>query len=530
MLVLWVTLVLLLGATGISISVCNADQSGGKNVDIYLELEEKSTNEVKSISIVSSLSEISRDEYMNLHKEKNLINTMAEDATRIGKIELDESLLINGEILSEDILEIELFEKSYRIPMDEMRKRDETIMGRGSVLNTDFGFMTLSCKEGKVSMTIEIAEENKQYAIRYNEHLGGHYLYESSLDEVNQCKSISSNPSNNILVDQNSGENVSLEEYLSEIDSIELETNETSISEKENSEDTEINVMVVYTKNAADWAEKWEGDIENTINEAHQRANTVVDNSEVGITFNLVHTGQVDYEETDDIVTDMFRLVEPFSYMREVHHWRDEYDADLISLFTNSSDYNWGGMALGPIHERMLSPWLAFSISQIRGASRGFTHIHEIGHNMGAGHHKEQYTQPGPQLYDYSAGWRDPDLEISTVMSYSGGREYDDGISTITIPYFSNPDITFLGVQIGDPEDADNARTLRKTKRIVSEFSEGSFIRQGDLARAATIFERIGGWIYGAYAFLRTTLGDIRQVIPLMLLRGKSLRTDYSRG
>jgi len=526
-LVLWVTLVFLLGASGISISACSAERKDEKNLEISSG-SEKNVNEIETISIVSSLSEINKDSVLS--KEPDLMNPMAEDAERVGEIDLDESKLTDGDISSEDILEIELFEESYRIPIDEITKRDETITGRGGVLNTDFGFMTLSCEEEKVSMTIEIAEENKQYAIRYNEDFEGHYLYENSLDELNKLESTSLNPSDEIPINQNSDEEVSLEEYLSEIDSPELETNETSMSDVDNSEDTEIDVMVVYTERAADWAEEYEGGIGNAINEAHQRANTVVDNSEVGITFNLVHTGQVDYEETDRIGRDMFRLIEPVSYMREVHHWRDEHDADLVSLFTNSPDYDWGGISSKIHYEWQLSPWFGFSISQIWSASRGFTHIHEIGHNLGAGHHKEQDTQPGPRLYDYSAGWRDPYLGISTVMCYSSGNEYDDGVSTTTIPYFSNPDITYNGVLIGDPEDADNARTLRETKGIVSEYSEGTYVNQGDLATGATIFHGIGGWIYGAYDSLRTILDDVRSVIPLMLARGKSLGTDHSRG
>ena len=111
--------------------------------------------------------------------------------------------------------------------------------------------------------------------------------------------------------------------------------------------------------------------------------------------------------------------------------------------------------------------------------------IHEIGHNLGAHHHKEQNYQPGPHtwLNSYSAGWR---FEwnanwYNTLMSYSGGHFFDPpapgaGITSIEIGYFSNPDLVVAGtdIKLGHPADGDNARTLRETKHRVAAFRDGT--------------------------------------------------------
>jgi hypothetical protein len=83
---------------------------------------------------------------------------------------------------------------------------------------------------------------------------------------------------------------------------------------------------------------------------------------------------------------------------------------------------------------------------------------HEIGHNLGCNHDAANATGPG--FFAYSKGWN---FQVNgrtygTIMSYPGDR----------IPYFSAPEISFLGVPTGLAGVADNAATVRATAPLVA--------------------------------------------------------------
>lgn len=459
------------------------------------------------ISLPSSVSEIDEGEYRDIYDDIGYTNSISEKAKRVGKI--DESGPNISELSIEDVWKLELFEKSYEIIIGDIERRGKTISGRGTLKDSNFGFMTVSSHSGKLSVTIELPEENTQYALRYNDQIDEHHIYQRSLDEVNSIETNGLYPAENSYLNNGRIKNSVLntrspendhdyESYhgfqreesiessnsfsskdvidssdsaqsISKATSVEQDTSETVI---DTNSDTEIGVMIVYTENAAKWAEDNEGGIENVINEAHERSNIVADNSDLGIDFELVHTGQVDYQE-DNSRADLERLTNPQDgYMDEVHQWRLEYGADLVSLFADFDYIGGMGWLLDEADGRTDA---GFSMSAVQRASDTHVHIHEMGHNMGAGHHKDQlHRTAGPGLFNYSAGWRDTDNKISTIMTYQSGRAFEDGVNTTWIPYFSNPDIEHpdYGVQIGDPEDADNARTLRETKETVSKYSE----------------------------------------------------------
>ena len=77
------------------------------------------------------------------------------------------------------------------------------------------------------------------------------------------------------------------------------------------------------------------------------------------------------------------------------------------------------------------------------------------GHNLGSDHDRENASNTG--AFDYSYGYR----FVANGTIYRDVMAYDPGIR---IPYFSNPNITYLGVPIGiaagSPNSADAARTL----------------------------------------------------------------------
>ena len=102
-----------------------------------------------------------------------------------------------------------------------------------------------------------------------------------------------------------------------------------------------------------------------------------------------------------------------------------------------------------------------------------YSSIHELGHNLGCHHHKQQNYQPGPGLYGYSAGWRwigAGGTYYCTVMTYTEGIYFPDGHNAIRLPFFSNPNVYYGGYQIGDVTDGDNARTIRNIRTVISGY------------------------------------------------------------
>ena len=246
-----------------------------------------------------------------------------------------------------------------------------------------------------------------------------------------------------------------------------------------------IRVMVVYTPAAASKVDQ-EGGIENIANMAVAETQTVLDNSKTWTGMELVHTAEVDYTEfvkrefpsgklVNDSKIDLERLQDPDDgHMDEVHDWRDQYFADLVVLLADVNDV--GGISY-LLNNPEGSPDYAFSLVKVQQVFSNYTFVHEVGHNLGLHHHKEQNMEPGPGLFDYAAGWRwegEGDQGntqwYNTVMSYSSGDYFDNGIMSVTLPYFSNPGVYHNGHPTGHPGDGDNARAVREIRRVVAAY------------------------------------------------------------
>jgi hypothetical protein len=240
-------------------------------------------------------------------------------------------------------------------------------------------------------------------------------------------------------------------------------------------EEVTINLMIVYTPAAASWASQNAGGINNVINQAMSRAQTALDNSNTYIELSLQHSAQVTYTESGASLTDLTRIRLPADgYMDEIHGWRYAHGADIVSLFTRTEDT--GGLGY-QLNTSSGFPAYAFNLVRVQQAAISYTLIHETGHNMGAGHHLLQTTQPGPGLYSYSAGWRwsSGGTWYNSIMAYNGGNYYTGsapgaGITSSPQPYFSSPDVTHSGQPTGHATQGDNARTLRETKHVTANY------------------------------------------------------------
>ena len=240
--------------------------------------------------------------------------------------------------------------------------------------------------------------------------------------------------------------------------------------------ETVVDLLVVYSPAAASWASSSGGGINNVVAQALNRAQLAMDNSAAGIVFRLVHSAQISYVESGSANTDLSRLRNASDgYMDNVHSLRNQYGADLVCLLLNISDTGGLGYALTSSFLPDGFPTWAFNLCRVQQVASGYTMVHEIGHNMGAGHHKAQNVQPGPQLYDYSAGWRwtgTNGLRFCSVMAYAPGSYYSDGITHTQVGYFSSPTVSYAGTPTGDAADGDNARTLRATRALTAAYRD----------------------------------------------------------
>jgi hypothetical protein len=244
-----------------------------------------------------------------------------------------------------------------------------------------------------------------------------------------------------------------------------------------------IDVMIVYTPAAKNWAQTNEGGISNTVAAAMAKANLAASNSNLLLSYVLVHSAEVAYTEAGSS-TDLDRLTaKTDGYMDNVHDLRNQYAADFVVLLSFTEDTGGLGWLLNDRYGR--EDW-AFSLTRVQQASGSYTMIHEIGHNMGAHHHKDQNFQAGPTNWtnwsenQWSAGWRwqgNDNLYYCDLMTYTAGSYFPDGRTHTRVPYFSNPNITYQGQPIGHAVDGDNARTLREVRYYTAQYRDASTLQ-----------------------------------------------------
>lgn len=230
-----------------------------------------------------------------------------------------------------------------------------------------------------------------------------------------------------------------------------------------------VDVMIVYTPSAESWANSAGGGIHNVINQAMAIAQRSADNSTLNLEFRLVHRARVNYSETGRSSNDLRNLT--FGSVPNVRSLRNQYGADLVSMFTVANDV--GGVTWRMSSTSGASEY-AYSIVRVQQAGWSSTLAHELGHKFGNHHSRNQRSSPAPPsggVYSYSTGWR---WTGTNGRSYASVMTYREASSMVDI--FSTPNVSFSGTPAGSytgtGAPADNARSMSEMMGVISSYRD----------------------------------------------------------
>jgi hypothetical protein len=268
-----------------------------------------------------------------------------------------------------------------------------------------------------------------------------------------------------------------------------------------NANATTIDIMLVYDTTAATWVAS-KGGMATFSQDAVNRMNLAMQNSNVDINFRLVHAMSVPYTSSS-LNTSLSAIQGGQGSFASVHTARNTYGADLVAMLIDTGSA-YGTVGIGyTLWSWSGIPNYAYTATAIRSVEISQTLTHEVGHNLGAHHAKAQTSSdPGPNTLltsptaPYSAGWYftgTNNVKYHTIMAYN----YNDSVFYNEAPLFSTPLISHQGTLAGDAANGDNARLLRQTKDITAGYRTATVVTNppGSLqftASATTVAENNG--------------------------------------
>ena len=226
-----------------------------------------------------------------------------------------------------------------------------------------------------------------------------------------------------------------------------------------------IDVMVVYTLEAmcdealgvysCDDSETNRAPIEALIQFAVDNNNIALEESQTQTQISLVHTYlEPDYIEPSSQSDALYELYYTNDgYMDNVHTIRSQYKADFVALILNS------GSGIGFVNSYFDT---AFSTTN-KDYITGHTFAHELGHNLGCYHDRNNSGTQAP----YAHGYQNVPASIRSILAYGCSSSYCQRVLR-----YSSPDITYEGNTIGTSTE-NCALKIRERRVEVANFFEG---------------------------------------------------------
>jgi hypothetical protein len=212
-----------------------------------------------------------------------------------------------------------------------------------------------------------------------------------------------------------------------------------------------LDILVLYTDGAAQEKGGVNG-IKSLAGAAVGNVNTALKNSGVSERAKLVATEKINHTSSGNLGSDISKIAND----SQVASWRTKYKADLVSMLVKSSSGNTMGMGhVGTANGNKGAAYSVCKVKAIGGPIRSFAH--EVGHNLGCAHAKDQGSGAGTGAFGYSHGWR---FEGTDKKKYRTLLSYQKNPGEARIPYYSNPSVQYKGTATGTSA-ADNGKTIK---------------------------------------------------------------------
>ncbi|MDR1653608.1 MAG: T9SS type A sorting domain-containing protein [Prevotellaceae bacterium] len=360
-----------------------------------------------------------------------------------------------------DVITLQLFENE--IYTSQISKIATDINGNFTVMlrlpeyPMAYGFITTSAA-GKSLFSLTVPELDKIFASRGSIYSDVNYLLEIDKNSVLKYEGDGVPVPEGIMINAE-GDAGTMQKHLAPQATAD-NCNPASLGPND---PANIDILIVYTPAAKVWADANENGISNAIAGAMAHTEAVLANQGNNDLMTCVHSELIDYEEhIYDMGLDLNNLTGTADgYMDNVHRLRKQYEADIVALIALNSNTGGLGWVLSNSNGNYS---YAFNVVRVQQASLTNTSIHEIGHNMGMLHNKEDNNITN-HFCSYAHGWHwtgNDNKEYGSVMSYIG----------METPYFSNPAITFNGAPTGNSATANNAQVFRNTKHVTAFYSD----------------------------------------------------------
>lgn len=247
-----------------------------------------------------------------------------------------------------------------------------------------------------------------------------------------------------------------------------------------------IDIMVLYTPQALD-ASGSTNAITNEIAFAVAQTNMAYNNSNVFHRLNLVFTGLASLSDpsADTNSNTLLNNLQNTSdeILDNIHNLRNKQGADLVSLIYEDNNLlsGCGRGFITEIADANTTDHFAFSVVKRSCASANLSFAHEVGHNLGAQHDRDNTS---PRELDFNFGHIQPVpnntdvLPWRTIMSYNSPCSESAGYDCQRLLQFSNPEVTIsgdaTGVPLSDPSPENNVQVFAQNDDSVARYRCGN--------------------------------------------------------